>query len=105
MRQTEKVGPEFRLRDYHEFRPQSSQVGKNRKSEIHRKVEDVLFSKALAGQRLSAIRGSGEDDPMLRKAAAKLIDQTTNREHLPDRDGMDPDYRLGLSRRATGLQP
>src|SRR3981081_1804309 len=105
MRQTQKVGPEFRLRNDHELRAQDPQARKKGKREIHRKVKTVLFSKAFAGQCLSAIRSSGDDNPVFRKAAVKFLDQTTDSEHFPDRDSMDPDHRLSASRSASSPQP
>jgi hypothetical protein len=42
---------------------------------------------------------------MLRKTAAKLLDQAADSEDFPDRDGMDPDYRSRRRRRAFSPQP
>ena len=92
MRQPQKVRPEFGLRQHDQLRPQSLQVRPDRERKVHRKVEDVLFAKALARKLLSSVGGGRYQHAVARKAAPHLVDQSADREYLADRNGMHPNH-------------
>ena len=101
MRQAQEVGPEFSFRKHDQLWLQSPKIGPDRERKIHRKIEDVLFAKALAGKLLSGISGSRDQHAMHRKAAAHLLYQSADSQHLTDRNCVNPDHSPGLANRSS----
>jgi hypothetical protein len=92
VRQPQKIWPEFSFCQHHQLWPQGSQIWADRKPEVHREVEHVLFAKALARELLSGIGRSGDQDPVLGERPPHLLDQPAHSQHFANRHRMHPDH-------------
>ena len=90
-RQLQQVGPEFALRQNQQLRPQRLQIGAHRERQIERNIEDVVLAESLARQLLSRVGGGRDDDAPARQLRFQFLDHARDRQHLANRDGVDPD--------------
>ena len=81
------------------------QIRPDRESEVHRKVEYVLFAKAFAREFLPGVGRGRNQHAMPRKAAPHLLHQSADRRHLAHRNRVHPDDSPSLRARAACRQP
>src|SRR5579864_5482754 len=94
VRDPQEIRPELRLCEHNQFRPQRAHIRPDREREIHWEVKDILLAEPLARQILTGVRRSRDHNPRLRELTSYPPNQPSDRQHLTDRDRMDPYDRL-----------
>jgi hypothetical protein len=64
------------------------------KGKIEREIENVFGAKARPSEFLASSRCCGDQDSIVRALLAKLLHHAADGQHLPDRNGMNPDSGL-----------